>query len=82
MAYIYMNIFPDSKIIFNTLLFLFLIHPPLILAELEDTERENKTAWPYATQEAEILLSKRQVWGTRGITGLPPPPPSQFFKML
>ena len=42
-----MNIFPDSKIIFNTLLFLFLIHPPLILAEPEDTEQENKTAWPY-----------------------------------
>ena len=46
MAYIYMNIFPDSKIIFLFFLFLFLIPLPLILAEPEDTEQENKTAWP------------------------------------
>jgi hypothetical protein len=36
---------PDSKIIF--LLFLFLIPPPLILAEPQDTQQEIKTDWPY-----------------------------------
>ena len=50
--HIYMNIFPDSKIIFLFLLFLFFIPPPLILAEPEDTEQENKTPWSYGDATA------------------------------